>query len=210
MTNVDLDIHPLPEDHKDYGYYRDYINNIERVSGQHDKKAGRGRWLQGQALIRAREASQKKGWGKWTAFMSDTKTPRSTAYACIRAATVISEADSHTLSWSEMLRIAYHLKDDDKTDRTAGNSLHGHKMASRVPKKSSKGLDKLPNTSKVIQIDSRSESRELVDSAYDCVRHLEAITPSKVDAKYCQSRIDDIIALATAIKTRWTQKDKAA
>ncbi len=87
--------------------YADFFNGLRDQVGQFDRGKGRLSWLQGRALLLARPQCSKRKGQTWKGFLKSIGITESTAKHLRKVAEKISEAESKTLQYSEMLARCY-------------------------------------------------------------------------------------------------------
>lgn len=208
-----------PDKGKSEEYYIEYIAKLSAQGNLFDQRTGRTRWLQGQALIEAREvckASKKKG--AWSAFLASVNMKYQTAYACIRIAERVVEAKSLTLTLTEMLAMAFdsYKRDIDKeyeTDTGIVKPKTSKKPKLSEPTASAKaaGTVVMPDPkpepkpqptaggageSRIgnIIVDNPDEFRQRVDSMATDTKRLGEIPLPAADRDYCLGKLSEIVA----------------
>lgn len=103
-----LDIIQPPTAGESLSVYLAYLKTLKADSLSWDRGKGRMSWLQGTVLLHARKACQESGVdGAWGKFLGSVGVKETTAKYLRKIAVTISEEESHTLGYDEMLARCY-------------------------------------------------------------------------------------------------------
>jgi hypothetical protein len=103
-----LDTIQAPTAGQPLSVYLAFMQMFKADAGAWDRGKGRLSYLQGTALLHARKVCQESGEvGAWGAFLGKIGMKDTTAKYLRKIATDISEKESHTLGFSEMLARCY-------------------------------------------------------------------------------------------------------
>ncbi len=104
-TTEDVDLMRPPRAGQSPKVYAAFLLDLSAFDGLYDRKTGRVAWLQGKALIAARKQITERG--GWKRFCQKVGMSESTAKQRRKVATLVTEKESHTLGYSEMLARVY-------------------------------------------------------------------------------------------------------
>ena len=124
----DVDMIRPPRAGQSLKTYADFLLGLQSFDGLFDRKSWRVNWLQGKALIEVRK--QIKECGGWKRFCQEIGMNESTAKQRRAVADAVTEKESHTLGYAEMLRRVYpsyrkQLTEDADKDWTKPKTKRG-------------------------------------------------------------------------------------